>query len=696
MAKQQTQAPTRPPLSVAVDTGGTHTDLVLLEHNRMHTIKVPTTPENISLGIVAGVTQMMVRAKQSFPQLERFLYASTFATNLLVEGASLPIGLITTQGFRDVLEIGRASRKPDVYDIHWRPSTPLVPRHLRLEVSERIGPMGEVITALDEETVHQAFQSLIKEGIDSVAVCFLHAYSNPEHERRVREIAQAHYPQIEITLSSDVVREFREFERTSTACVSALVKKPMAEHLTGLSEALNQEGAQTNRYIMRANGGLSTFKNSIQQPAALTHSGVIGGIIGAASLGRHSGIHNIVTLDMGGTSTDISLITDGVLPLTNRSTAAGHPVLVPTLDMVTIGAGGGSLGWVDGGTAMRVGPRSSGSVPGPACYGQGGTQPTVTDAHLVCHRLSADYFLEGKRKLYPQLAQQAVEELGAQLGLSSIQAALGILSITEANMADAVRLVSVERGIDLRDYTLIAFGGAGGLHGARLAEALHITRVLIPPAPGNLSATGLLCADIRHDFARSRVCTLDIEAVEPVKSLLQALQSQALAALEQDGIQAEDGLLHYALDLRYQGQNYELNVDLAEQDLTDGFAQARARFHAQHERIYGYSLKDRTIQLVNVRVTALGPMAVDPWLKYPFSNMQPGQPAQWREVVLAADDIRSVPVYRFSDLIPGQAIDSPAIIEYSGSTTFMPPGWQAELDEYLCLHMTRPIAAFKP
>ena len=685
MPTQQNSPASRNTVSVAVDTGGTHTDVVLLDGAHVLTTKVPTTPQDISLGIVNGVKQIAELAGIPVSRIDRFFYASTFATNLIVEGTEAHIGLITTRGFRDVLQIARASRKPDVYDIHWRPNTPLVPRHLRMEVTERVTHTGEVLTPLEDSDVHAAFRHFSEQGIDTVAVCLLHAYANPGHERRIREIAREHYPDMDVSLSSDVVREFREYERTSTTCVSAFIKKPIEAHLARLTQALEDDGARSIRYIMRSNGGVSTFECSAAQPAAITHSGVMGGIVGAAALGRQCGIGNLITLDMGGTSTDISLITDGALPLTNRSSVGGNPVLIPTLDMVTIGAGGGSLGWVEGGNAMRVGPRSAGSVPGPACYGEGGSQPTVTDAHLVCGRLNEDYFLAGKRKLYPEKSRDALDSLAAQLGLSRIQAALGILSIAEANMADAVRLVSVDRGVDPRDYTLVAFGGAGGLHAARLAEALNIRSILIPPAPGNLSATGLLCADVRHDFARSHVCALAAGVADEIRPLLQELREQANAALAGDGI--ADGVLSYSLDLRYQGQNYELNIELTEQDLADGFAGAQARFHALHDRVYGYRLEKRPVQLVNVRVMALGRISANPWVGGRQSDAAPAQPAGSRQVVLDVDDVRTFPVYRYADLTPGQTIAAPAIVEYSGSTVFMPPGWHARLDANFCIHM---------
>lgn len=678
----------RPTVSVAVDTGGTHTDVVLIDGTQIITMKVPTTPSDISTGIIDGVKKIAARANIPVSRIDRFFYGTTFATNLIVEGTQAHIGLIATKGFRDVLQIARASRKPDVYDIHWRPNPSLVPRYLRLEVNERMLHTGEVLTDLSDDDVHDAFRFFIEQGVGTVAVCLLHAYANPEHEQRIKTIAAEHYPTIEVSLSSDVVREFREYERTSTTCVSAFIKKPIEQHLQRLTEALQEEGAKSLRYIMRANGGVSTFERAVSHPAALTHSGVMGGIVGATALGRRCGLTNLITFDMGGTSTDISLITDGELPLTSRSTVGGNPVLIPALDMVTIGAGGGSLGWIEGGSAMRVGPRSAGSVPGPACYGQGGESPTVTDANLVCGRLNGDYFLAGTRELYPQFSEKALDSLAVQLDISRVQVALGMLAIAEANMADAVRLVSVERGVDPRDYTLVAFGGAGGLHAASLAEALNIRSILIPPAPGNLSATGLLCADVRHDFARSQVAPLEARLTAKIPEMLEELRAQANTALEADGVLLADALIKFSFDLRYVGQNYELNLELQPTDIDDGFVDMAARFHTMHERVYGYRLESRGIQLVNVRITAYGPVAVDPWMNESFSeSITPVLPVGTRQVVINTGETVPFNVYRFTDMKPGNTIDGPAIVEYPGSTVFMPPSWSGRLDETLCIRM---------
>jgi N-methylhydantoinase A len=671
--------PTRKPYAIGVDTGGTHTDLVLAGNGKLATLKVPSTPEDLNVGILEGVDRLLAETGVAVEEVGRFAYASTYVTNLFVEGKEGGIGLLTTAGFRDVLEIGRASRKPDVYDIHWRPARPLVPRNLRHDVVERIDHRGDILTPLDEGSARRALRALADAGVRSVAVCFLHAYANPVHERRVGEIARAEFPSLDVSLSCDVVREFREFERTSTTCVNAFIRGPIRRHLAGLGEKLAQRGIDAPSYIMQGNGGVSTFASAAESPTAVVHSGVMGGMVGATALGQECGVRNLITLDMGGTSADVSLIADGTPLLTNRSRIGPHPLLVPTLDMVTIGAGGGSIAWVEGGFGLRVGPHSAGSVPGPACYGQGGTQPTVTDANLVLGRLNASYFLGGARTLDLARATAAIRTRVAEpLGMTIEAAAFGIIAIAEAHMADAIRLVSVERGLDPRDFTLVAFGGAGPLHAVRLAEALSIGSVLVPPAPGNLSAMGLLCADVRHDLARTLLHRLSQDFLPQVRAVFDEILAEADAALASDGVPAPERRCTLSADLRYQGQNYELTIPVTERDLRQGFADLVARFNDQHRRIYGYQLAGREVQLVNARVTAVGRTQHAHW---PVNAArEAAAPVAARSLLVEPRMRVDAPVYRFDDLAAEQAIAGAAIVEYRGSTLFLPSGWHARLD----------------
>lgn len=675
-----------PRLSVGIDTGGTHTDLVLVGPGLLHTLKVPTTPDDLNDGIVDGLLQILAQAGMAPQDVGRFIYASTFVTNLIVEGRERRLGLIATDGFRDVLEIGRASRKPDVYDIQWRPPAPLVPRYLRHTVVERMDHQGRVIVALDEASVLAALERLAGLGVESIAVCLLHAYVNPAHERRIAELAAQVCPTIDVSLSSDVVREFREYERTSTTCINAFIKRPIGTHLSSLAQRIRDKGVQAAPFIMQGNGGVCTFAAAARLPVSVTHSGVMGGIIGATALALSCGIQDIITLDMGGTSADVSLVSQGTPVLANRSSVGSHPLIVPTLDMVTIGAGGGSIAWAESGSAMRVGPRSAGSVPGPACYGQGGRQPTVTDANLYCGRLNAGYFLGGARPLYPELAQEAIEQLGRDLGVTADAAALGIIAIAEAHMANAVKLVSVDRGLDPRDFTLVAFGGAGALHAVQLAEALAIDKILIPPAPGNLSAMGLVCADVRHDLTRTHVRELEVLDVQQVRALYQQLLQEAAQLLDEDAVEPARRQFMLSADVRYQGQNYHLNLPVSERDLAHGFADLAAQFHAQHQRVYGYQLAERALQLVNTRVTATGVNEPASWPKVRGAASPPG-PSELRHILLAKGQRVPAPVYRLLALPPGFEAEGPAIVEYPGATLYLAPGWHCRFDEMQNAHL---------
>lgn len=674
----------RPPVAIGVDTGGTHTDLVLFDRDRLVTLKVPSTPDDLTRGIAAGIGEILGQTGVTADAVERFVYATTYVTNLIVEGQSSRIGLITTHGFRDVLEIGRASRKPHIYDIHWRPAPPLVPRKLRRTVRERIAPDGEVLEPLDEAETRAALAALAAEGCEAIAVTFLHAYANPAHERRVAELAQEVCPEVEVSISSDVVREFREFERTSTTVANAFIKRSLQSHLGTLRRELDRGGVSAPAYVMRGNGGVSTFASAAGVPVALAHSGPMGGIIGGTTLAKACGLSDIITLDMGGTSADISLVSGGTPVLTGKSHIGPYPLLIPMLDLVTIGAGGGSIAWLERGEKLRVGPRSAGSVPGPACYGQGGEAATVTDCNLIAGRLNPGYFLAGARRLDTDRARTVLwERIAEPLGLTLEAAALGVIAISEAQMADAMRLVSVDRGIDPRDFTLVAFGAAGPLHAIALAEALSMRRVLIPPAPGNLSATGLILADIRHDLVRTIVSDLAGAERDRLVSVLGELLHDAEAALAAERVAADRRVLLYSADLRYQGQNYELNLpitpDLLAEDRTATLAE---RFHEQHRIAYGYHLASRPIQIVNLRVTALGVMPPIVWPRQPPSGGA-AAPSEHRHVLLPDGTAREVPIDRFVTMRSGQRLGGPALIEYPGSTLFVPPEWSVEFDDML-------------
>ena len=635
---------------IGIDTGGTHTDLVYVDD--------------------AGSTASAVT---------RFVYGTTLVTNLIIEGGDVPVGLLTTEGFRDVIEIGRASRKLNIYDIHWRPPVPLVPRHLRFDVRERIDHKGAIVTPLDEEAARAALRHLRDAGVESIAICFLNAYANPVHEQRMRALAAKECPGVEISLSSDVVREFREYERMSTTAANAYVAGPLTRHLDDLAANVSRHGVPAAPAIMRSNGGVMTFQAAKRLPVALTHSGPMGGIVGGTAIAAACGIDDIITLDMGGTSADVSLVAGGHPMLTTRGKLGHFPVLLPMLDLVTIGAGGGSIAWVDEGGAMRVGPRSAGSVPGPACYGQGGGEPALTDANLLAGRLNADYFLAGKRGLSRERAEAVIRERIAEpFGMSLGAAAMGILAIAESHMVNAIKLISVERGLDPRDFTLVAFGGCGPLHAARLAEELSVARVLVPAAPGNVSAMGMLAADIRHDLVRTHVRELQAVDAVALAAEFDELLAEGVSVLDDEGVDGAQRRLVPAADLRYRGQNYELTLALPGH-LEEPLAELAKRFHAEHRRVYGYDLPRRAIQLVNLRLTAFGAM---PAMRWPRTTAgQPSRPFARRQVLIADGSTADVAVYRVDDVCPEQEIAGPAVVEYAGSTLFVPDTWTATIDD---------------
>lgn len=681
-------------VQIGVDTGGTHTDIVLLDRadGSFHTLKVPTTPEDLSIGILSGVKRILSEAGKDAPDRDvAFHYGTTLVTNIIVEEQDLPIGLLTTEGFRDVLAIGRAVRKPNIYDIHWRPQRPLVPRALRRGVTERIDYKGRVVTPLDEASAREQMRLLRERGAIAVAVCLMNAYANPAHEQRLAEIAAEELPGVPVTLSSDVIREFREYERTSTTVLNAFVLAPMIEHLSRLAGRLEADGVRRTPFIMRGNGGIMSFDLAKNLPAAVTHSGPVAGIVGGNALARASGVTNAVTFDMGGTSSDVALISDSVPFSTTRGKLAGYPVLLPMLDLVTIGAGGGSIAWVDNGGGLKVGPRSAGSVPGPACYGQGGENPTVTDANLLCGRLNGDFFLNGDRVLRKDLAVKAMrEKIADPLGMTVEEAALGVLAIAEAHMVNAIKLVSVQRGIDPRGYTLIGFGGAGPLHAVSLADAIGMNRVLIPAAPGNVSASGLLAAEVRHDMVRTRVQPIDGVDIPEMAEEFGDLVIDAAKALRDQGVEPEDIQVLRAVDLRYRGQAYELTLPVPAGDLTVEILSAMtARFHDEHERVYGYRLDRHPIEIVNLRVTGTSHPPALPWPSFPLNENAPSPVGMRRVLHENAATAADWPVYRFTEIPAGAGIEGPAIVEYPGSTCVILPGWTATWDAWRHAHIVK-------
>src|SRR5579871_98788 len=527
---------------VGVDSGGTFTDVCLFDEDtgRIEVWKVPSTPDDPSRGIAQGVEEGLRRVAPDAGDnpaagVAYFGHGTTVATNALIQHRGVRTGLITTEGFRDLLEIGRQKR-PDLYDIQVDKPPTLVPRDLRLEVAERVLHTGEVATALDEDAVRTAARRLKAAGVKAVAVSFLYGFVRPEHEKRALAILREELPDAFLSAGHEIAPEFREFERLSTVVLNAYLGPVMARYIERLSPRLEALGLATTPHLTQSNGGVIGFATAAAMPVRTVLSGPSTGVVGAQAIGRAAGMLDLITFDMGGTSTDVALLQDGQCKLASEATVHGYPIKAPMLDIHTVGAGGGSIAYIDAGGLLKVGPRSCGADPGPVCYDRGNREPAVTDANVVLQTLNPQYLLGGRMKIRQDLAQQAVGRLAAQLGMGVRETAQGILSVVTANMARAIRVISVQRGYDPRDYTLMAFGGAGPLHAARLAKELEIGRILVPRSPGILCAMGLLLTDLRADFATTRLHALSAAALPDIADAFRLLRAQSDAWFAEEGI----------------------------------------------------------------------------------------------------------------------------------------------------------------
>ena len=665
---------------IGTDVGGTFTDFVWMNDGTLRVRKAPsTTPQHQA--IVDAFAEQGVGAQAAV------VHGTTVATNALLERAGARTALLTTEGFRDVLAIGRQNR-PDLYDLHPTRPAPLVPRGRRYGISERVAADGSVRTPLDEEAVRACADELAASDVESIAVVFLFAYQNPAHEKRAVEILREHLPGLPITRSSALLPEYREYERTATTVVNAYVQPQVARYLNRLSDGLGGRPVS----VMQSNGGVTSLKTAAAQPARLALSGPAGGVVGALGVARRSlddEAPRLLTLDMGGTSTDVALC-PGAVPYTTEHTVAGLPLRLPTTDIHTVGAGGGSIAQADAGGRLRVGPESAGANPGPAGYGRGGTRPTVTDAHIVLGRLHpaplAD--LGSALDLDVDAARSVLADLGKALGRSPEEAALGALQVANATMERALRRVSIERGHDPREHVLVPFGGAGPLHATDLAEGLGIRRVLVPPTPGVLSALGLLMADTVYDTSRSVLQSVKAVCNDPapLQKALQDANDEVRATLDaSNSVQ-----VHAMLDVRYVGQSYELRVPV-EAPLTSGVVrEAVAAFHEQHATRYGHSAPEAPAEIVAVRVRGTIP-APEVTLPHDPSTDVPLESARLhtRPVWFSADGPTETPAYRGDRLRHGHTFTGPAIVHQYDATVVVRPEWHARVDGWRALHLTR-------
>ena len=669
-------------MRLAVDTGGTHTDLIIMDERsgKLYVDKVPTTPKNLIIGIQRGIESILAQTGESHQSIREFCYATTLITNMIVQKESVKTGMLTTEGFRDILEIGRAYRNWNIYDIYMDKQEPLIPRYLRLGVRERIDFKGNIIEPLDEEGVIRAAERLVEEGVQSVAVVFLHSYRNPIHEKRAKEILQKNFPQLLVSLSSEVSPEFREYERASTTALNAYVQPKMIAHLTQLEDNLSRSGMKCRAFMMQCNGGLIGFPKVKKRPIMASSSGPVAGVLAGKFFANSRGMSDVITFDMGGTSTDISIIKDNQINFTIESELERYPIQIPMVEFITIGAGGGSIVWVDSGGSLRVGPKSAGADPGPACYDKGGKEPTTTDAMLLCGIINPNRFLGGRMLLEKDKARKAFEEkICRMLNLSWEKAAVFSIRVATANIVEGIKSVSVARGLDPRDFALVAFGGAGPMFASFVAAELDSPVIVIPPRPGIASAFGILTADVKADFVATKIC-ID-EQISPLEmnSIYEELEAKAVRELQEE-LDGQEILISRSVDLRYFGQSFELNVPVPRKKLTaDDIFSIRRAFFDKHKQAYGYFFENRPVQYVKLRVTAIIKKEAPDLLRMSLIDFEKGEPlVEKRRVFLPVGELE-IPVYDRTRMLRGYVIEGPAIIEQMDSTTLLLPGDTGEV-----------------
>lgn len=664
----------------AIDIGGTFTDFVIhdLDADRTFTGKVLSTPKNPAEAVIKGIEELVERPNQ----IDYLVHGTTVGLNALLERRGARVLLVTTDGFRDVYIIGRGDRKR-LYDLHYRKPEPLVPPWNIMTVRERIRWDGTVEEPLSQKDIELVADRARQDNVDAIAVCFLHAYRNPTHELAARKLLTNLVPGIPVFLSHEVAREWREYERTSTVVANAYIAPPLQRYLDTLERELAQRGTAGNLYIMQSNGGVMTTRVARDLPIHTLLSGPIGGIMGARALAEYLGKDNVIAIDMGGTSFDVSIISGGEVPVASEMSLNGLPLIMPVAEIHTIGAGGGSLAWLEAG-ALRVGPQSAGADPGPACYGRGGSRPTVTDANLVLNRIDPERFLGGRMQLDVAASRRALATVADELGLRVEALAEGIIDIINAKMADAIRTLAVRRGVDPREFALVAYGGAGPMHAVALAEELGITEIVVPISPGTFSAWGMLQCNIRHDFVQTFYAPVDRMDFDTLIQTFHELQAQGIATLHNEGVEPDRMLLTYSADMRYVGQEYSVLVDIPSisRPQSELISEMVSHFHDIYRRRYGHAMPEAPVEIVNLRVSACGmlpraPLAV-------WSNAHVGQGSEYvvaeREVMFRQRKYITSVIDR-SLLRPHAVIQGPAIIEEESATTVIPPEWVAHVHE---------------
>ena len=685
-----------PKIRLATDVGGTFTDLVYFEADEepdkaavFNAVKVHTTPPNFEKGVQAAID----KANINTADIGFFAHGTTVVINALTERKGVKTALITTAGFRDVLEIARGNR-PDFFNLRYQKPAPFVPRYLRREIKERLSYKGEVLTPLMFDGLEEILSDFRKEGVEALAVCLLHAYANPAHEQELTAAIHRLWPELPVVTSHQITREWREYERSNTAVLCAYVQPIAREYLSRMEAKLSASGFNGSFYVMQSNGGIDTLAAAMATPITMVESGPASGVLGAAALGKLIGEENIIALDIGGTTAKCSLIDHGRVEITSNymigqnKFSAGYPIMTPVVDIVEIGNGGGSIAWVDEDAKLHVGPKSAGALPGPVAYGKGGTEPTSTDANLMLRRINPNYFIGGEIDADMQAVQAAFENVGARAGISAEEAARGVVRMANHNMINALKLVSINRGYDPRDFTMIAFGGGGAMHAAALAKELNIPKVIIPAHSAVFSAWGMLMSDLRRDYIRTQPMPFREGASAVIDSVFSEMVTAAREAFAKDKVTASALYFEQYIDLRYAGQEHSVRIAVPNVQITPAELQGlTARFHDAYERKYTYRL-NHNVELVTFHLAVFASVDRPELSRLEVNSDLTAAMKGTRRVDFDTDGILEAAIYRRDRLGAGATFHGPAIIEEADSTTVVFPGQKVEVDGYGHLHIS--------
>lgn len=671
------------PVRLGVDVGGTFTDVVAYDEKRkeINIRKTPST-EDQSKGVMEGIKKSLSDLNRSPASVNYFIHGTTVATNALLERKGAKTALITTRGARDVIEIGRQIR-PDLYDFWEERPDPPVPRNLRFEVPERTLYNGKIEKDLDEFEAKKVVEEIKNKDVKSVAVCFINSYANPTNEKKMGKILEEETSNLYISLSTDVLPEWKEYERMCVTSINSYLMPRVEHYLNKLQKRKNRFGINPKVHVMQSNGGAMTLESATERSIHTVYSGPAGGTLLSDWICDQVGVKNGISLDMGGTSTDISLIRNGDIQTTTETEIAGFPIMIPQIDIVSIGNGGGSIAWIDQGNVLRVGPHSAGAEPGPACYGKGGRKPTDTDAKLMVGVLNHKNFLGGDIPLHPKLARKAIKRhISDPLGKNVENASKGIVKVTNANLARGIRKVTLERGIDPRDFALISFGGAGPMHAAELAEELDIPKIIIPPDPGNASAVGGLAGDIRYDYVTTKIRSTDDLKLEEYEQIYSEMKKKAIKEMKEEGYDPKDIVYSRTTDMRYEDQAWTLNVKFPEITSKTEIEKMEQRFHEKHKERYGISMEDSQVFFINFRLTAMGKTESLEIREKPLQAKSSEVALKGKREVHSGEGKKEYRIYEREKLKPGNSLIGPAIVEEYSSTTLVKPDQEARIDGF--------------